>query len=304
MSKVGISSNTRKLISEEIEKQALPEGFIAAVLDYYLPLSQALNDRAISHEEVNKTIFVGIQGSQGSGKSTVADFLKIILESEFNKPTLVMSIDDFYLTKAERKELSDDVHPLFLTRGVPGTHDIDLLNSVFKKAAEKTEFNVPMFDKSIDDRAPESQKISKGIDIVILEGWCVGLSAQDEGKVQIPVNSLEEQEDANLIWRSFVNSSLEYRYQPLFDQLDYQVFLQAPSFECVYDWRLLQETKMIERLTAQGLDASGAQTPKQIERFISHYQRLTQHALETMPAKSDCVLALNEDHSFRSIVFN
>ena len=50
--------------------------------------------------------------------------------------------------------MSKTIHPLFLTRGVPGTHDIKLLNNVIQKL-KKRNFKtvlVPKFDKSKDDR--------------------------------------------------------------------------------------------------------------------------------------------------------
>jgi len=296
-----LSDKTLSLLNSEISKQKLPDYFLSTVIDFYWPVACQLNQASSKGSK-----FVGIQGSQGSGKSTIADFLKILLESEFQKSTLVMSIDDFYLTKEQRKQLSIEMHPLLVTRGVPGTHDIGLLNSVFDHAKQSCEFSVPVFDKSIDDRASESefQLIQSAVDILILEGWCVGLSAQTDEQIKTPINNLERDEDSSGIWRFMVNEALKQQYKPVFDRLDYQIFLQAPSFECVYDWRLLQEQKMVERLKRQGKDTSGALNKSQITRFISHYQRLTEHALNSMPARSNCVLSLNKDHSFTSINFH
>jgi len=296
-----LSDKTLALLHSEIKQQKLPENFLETVLNFYWPVAKEIN-----LQQQNGLKYVGVQGSQGSGKSTIADFLKILIESEFEKHTLVMSIDDFYLTKAERERLSTDVHPLFITRGVPATHDLSLLNDVFDAALGDAEFSVPVFDKSVDDRAPESefQTITEPVEIVILEGWCVGLSAQTDDKLEQAINDLEANEDQDAVWRSMVNKALENEYKDLFDRLDFQVFLQAPSFECVYDWRLLQEQKMIDRLKQQGKDTSGALTESQIIRFISHYQRLTEHALVSMPKQSDCVITLRRDHSLASIEFH
>lgn len=300
MTKVPFSDKTLALLNSEIELQKLPPNFIETVINFYWPVAQKIN---VQGQDGLK--FVGIQGSQGSGKSTIADFLKILIETEFQKQTLVMSIDDFYLTKDHRKQLAVDVHPLFLTRGVPNTHDIRLLNSVFDAAMQRSHFTVPIFDKSIDDRADEKdfQQITDPVDLVILEGWCVGLSEQCDSQIEPAINDLEIKEDEHGVWRSVVNQALKSEYKDLFNRLDYQVFLQAPSFECVYDWRLLQEKKMIERLRLQGKDVSDALTKPQIVRFISHYQRLTEHALASMPQQSDCVITLKSDHSLASVDF-
>lgn len=283
----------------EIKKQALPTDFISTVYDYYWPVAQRipLND---------SVCLVGIQGSQGSGKSTFADFLKVLLETQLELSVVVMSIDDFYLSKQERVALSSSIHPLFKTRGVPSTHNTQLLQSVINCARQGKPFDVPVFDKSIDDCLPTSQwkTVNKPVDVIILEGWCVGLPAEPDEYLKQPVNELEADEDIDCLWRNIINNALKNEYQAIFKQLDYQIFLQAPSFKSVHGWRLLQEQKMIQRLNKQGRDSSGAQTPEQITRFISHYQRLTEHALRCMPSLVDCVLRLNNDHSFSSIHFS
>ena len=70
---------------------------------------------------------LGIAGSQGSGKSTLA---KAVAE-RFGGASL--SLDDVYLTKAERAAMAARVHPLFATRGPPGTHDLGLLNRLLDR---------------------------------------------------------------------------------------------------------------------------------------------------------------------------
>ena len=129
----------------------------------------------------------------------------------------------------------------------------------------------------------------------------MGIGPESPEELHAPINELEQLEDTQGVWRAFVNRALETTYLSLFSQLDTLIALQAPSFECVFGWRLLQEQKMIERIEASGGDASGAQTPEQIKRFIAHYQRLTQHALELMPEQADFLLKLNEDHSYQDL---
>ena len=129
---------------------------------------------------VNKknTMIIGLAGGQGTGKTTISSLIKIILEKYFKLIVFKISIDDFYKTRKDRMILAKKVHPLLMTRGVPGTHDVDLILSFFRKVSKKrfSPLLLPKFDKSIDDRVKRDKwyKIKKKPNIVILEGWCVG----------------------------------------------------------------------------------------------------------------------------------
>ena len=296
-------------IEQAILDHNLPSDFSVSVKDYYIPLANQLMNDIEQHaksRQASRPQFIGIQGSQGSGKSTCADFLKIILETEHDLRVLVMSIDDFYLTLAERQQLAKSTHPLFITRGVPGTHDVEMIQTVFDRAEQQRDFTVPRFNKAIDDRAEESswQTIDAPLDVVILEGWCVGISAQASGMVDEPLNQLERYEDSSGAWRQLVNDKLANEYQSLFSRLDHLITLKVPSFACVFEWRLLQEQKMIDRLSKEKKDISKAQTPEQLERFIAHYQRLTEHALKTMPELAHYVLNIDKHHHITKLISN
>ena len=76
---------------------------------------------------------MGLSGCQGSGKSTLVKAIAHVLEDVHHVNAVVLSLDDFYLTKAERELLARTVHPLFATRGVPGTHDLDLLRQTLSE---------------------------------------------------------------------------------------------------------------------------------------------------------------------------
>ena len=111
----------------------------------------------LANQHKNKTLLIGLNGAQGSGKSTLASLLADLIEAGFNKSVLSLSLDDFYLTRSERRLLSKDIHPLLLTRGVPGTHDIELATSVIHKLKQPINkpVAVPIFDKAADDRVAE-----------------------------------------------------------------------------------------------------------------------------------------------------
>ncbi len=293
----------KHMLEKVIAHHQLPASFVQTVDKWYMPVAED-----IAHHTSNcpHTFIVGVQGCQGSGKSTLSVFLQRILEQQFKLTTAVLSIDDFYLTKEERLTLSKTVHPLLKTRGVPGTHDINLAQETIEKLkglTKDTHATVPRFDKAMDDRATYDQwDCVKGpVKVIILEGWCVGLSPQPEEALQNDTNQLESEEDPQHIWRQYVNEALKQDYAALFDQLDILVVLQAPSFKSVYQWRLLQEEKLIAQFSKEQQHKDHTMSPKEIKRFTAHYQRLTEHALHSLPKISDWLLTLAEDHSITHI---
>ena len=125
----------------------------------YIPMSFWIEEK---YKEKGKTLFLGLSGGQGSGKTTVAAILKIILKKFFKRNVYTISIDDFYKTIKERNQMSRTIHSLFKTRGVPGTHDINLIKKLFNfiKRRKFKKFKLPKFDKSIDDRLKKKYWIS------------------------------------------------------------------------------------------------------------------------------------------------
>lgn len=286
--------NIDNVVDEFIIKERLPKSYRSIALKWFVPLAQTL---AKHHSSAGKTLAIGLNGCQGSGKSTLSALLTQLLTKVFDKPSLSMSIDDFYFSRKHRKTLSETIHPLLQTRGVPGTHDTNLLLSSLTALKKQEYCEIPVFDKSIDDVLPKSQhvKITRPFDIVILEGWCVGMLAQDESDLRLGVNELEVDEDPKSDWRSFVNKALKTTYQTVFAELDYLIMLQAPSFSSVYNWRLQQENKLIETLRLKNLPLNKVMDESQVNRFIQHYQRLTEYALDTLPERADTLFTLNQN---------
>lgn len=247
----------------------------------------------------------GINGAQGSGKSTAARFLQGELSAVHGLRAVALSLDDFYLPRAARHALAAQVHPLFATRGVPGTHDPALgtrtLTQLRALTVGKT-LALPRFSKADDERMPAAdwQRVEGPVDLILLEGWCVGLPAQPQALLQTPVNELEAREDADARWRRAVNEQLGSSYAAWFALLDALVFLRVPDLACVRRWRWQQEQD-----TALGAQpaASGLLSQSRIERFIQHYERLTAHALEVMAERADVVLKLGEDHCVQTMRF-
>jgi len=247
---------------------------------------------------------LGIQGSQGSGKSTFAAFIKSILSNQLGLRVELVSIDDFYLDRKQRELLAQNVHPLFATRGVPGTHDIQYLKDVLHAHKKNTSFTLPRFDKSTDNPAPKSEWLSVEVapDILILEGWCVGIPPQLDAELNQSINELERDDDNQETWRRYVNTQLAGSYADTFSMIDSLVVLQAPSFDCISQWRSLQETKLRDKLILNGQDLNATMDEQALSRFIQHYQRLTEHGLKLMPTIANYVIELDAQHRFVNLI--
>lgn len=237
-------------------------------------------------------LIVGLCGPQGSGKSTTAMALRLLLESEGAR-TAMLSLDDLYLGRGERARLAASVHPLLQTRGPPGTHDVGMAMDLIERLGAARAVPMPSFDKAADDRAdPLSWPIVEGpLDILIFEGWCVGARAQDERALAAPVNMLEADADPAGIWRRYVNDRLAGDYAELFARIGYLIQLRAPSFEIVTRWRIEQEHKLRDRV---GGGVKRIMSDDEIAHFVRHYERLTRHIAAEMPGRADLLIDLDE----------
>jgi D-glycerate 3-kinase len=272
----------------------LPESFRRTADRFYLPIVDWLTSRC----EAGSTFLLGINGAQGTGKSTLADLIRLAVESSGARNVAVLSIDDFYLTKEKRQALASKIHPLLSVRGVPGTHDMAMLESCLRLLSQLApgETNrLPRFDKASDDRAYEDTwpTVTGPVDVIILEGWCVGSIAQPDTALAEPLNELERERDPDGTWRRYVNNRLATDYAALFAELDALIFLRAPSFDAIYRWRLEQEQKLAARRPS---DTSGIMDERQIAEFIQHYERITRNNLEHIGNSADIVLELDEYH--------
>ncbi len=291
-------------ILKEINKQQLPTHYLSTVECYLMPLAAKIAKLKLRKKGA---MMVGVQGGQGTGKSTLALFTSLVLQTTHHLRTVCLSLDDFYLTKKEREQLSVDVHPLLKTRGVPGTHDIGLASKIIAKLNSMKEGDhvlIPRFDKALDDRKPESEwdRVSGKVDVILFEGWCVSASFEDDSRLKKPINKLESEYDKLGIWRGWVNEHLKHEYPMLFDQLDYLVVLQAPSFDVIYEWRLLQEHKLKASIADTPGNHSGVMEDDQVAHFIQHYERITRSCLKTLPMDADCLFKLDKTHGIYEMV--
>jgi D-glycerate 3-kinase len=299
-----IAARTYEPFSAAVRLMKIGSDPVQDLTDIYIPLAASLKDKKERH---NGPLVVGVNGAQGAGKSTLCRLLQVVLEQGFGQRVTTLSIDDLYLTHAERKRLARQIHPLLATRGVPGTHDVDLgrkLLSGLRKLKAGQNLDIPLFDKAVDDRLRQEEwrQVTGPLDLILFEGWCVGALPQTEEVLTEPVNSLEREEDSDLTWRHYVNRQLQEGYLRLFAELDFLIMLKVPGMESVISWRSLQEQKLAS--------VSGGKNDRQImgtaalQRFIMHYERLTRAMLKEMPNRADLVLELNVEHQIDEVIIN
>mgnify|MGYP001029648083 FL=1 len=256
-------------------------------------------------------LVVGINGAQGAGKARLFNLLEVVLSEAFGLRVANLSIDDIYLTRAEREKLADTVHPMLATRGVPGTHDVELglrLLQQLKQAQPGDVVRIPMFDKSTDERMPQEswQEFVGPVDVIVFDGWCIGAAPEPEARLSQPINDLEIEEDSDGSWRRYVNEQLAGPYQRLFDEVDLLICLQVPNMQAVYNWRAAQEVKLSERAALLYEDRTPSDPlrimgSEEIRRFIAHYERLTRWMIEDIPRRADLTLELNDNHKIAAI---
>lgn len=274
---------------EFLRRQQLPASYLEVATRWFDPLALRLLDAAAVG---SRPLLVGINGCQGSGKSTLCDYLATRLTAVHGSKVVTLSLDDVYHTRDQRRQLAADVHPLFATRGVPGTHDMLLLRrtlNALQSADHSHSVEIPRFDKGTDDRvfAAHWERVRGPIDMILLEGWCLG--AQPVSVLEPPINTLEAAEDADAGWRRHINGVLAAEFVPLYAEIGFWVMLRAPDFDCVYRWRLEQEQKLA--LTGKG---DAVMSDAQLARFVQHYERLTRHCLAALAPAVDVLYQLDD----------
>lgn len=278
-----------QLLEEQAVTQVTRECFEA--LDRNAPIEyRELASLLANRWKRNGSSVIGLSGGQGCGKSTLCALIKDACEFLGDKAA-ILGIDDFYLTRTDRARLSKEIHELFITRGPPGTHDIQDLLSAVKLLRRAKSCVVPVFDKGLDERIG-TRVIRSDVNRIIVEGWCVGARMEPRTRLNRPINSLESNRDTEGVWRNWVNQQLAGPYQELWSMFDELVFVKVPNIESVRKWRLQQE---LERPAHLRMDEAGVHT------FVEHYERITRWMLDDLSTSADIVVELDDSHQVASL---
>ena len=273
--------------AQELKIEGISKGFFQNTV---IPLGVYFN--LLLQKE--KPYLICLTGGQGSGKTTLSNFLQLFLRRACGRSSISFSIDDIYKTREDRELLAKTVHPLCKVRGVPGTHDVqlglDTLDALFT-AKSNTLTPIPAFSKPLDQRESKvNWEVFKGRpDFIFFDAWCGGAKPVSEKDWQPPMNALELEEDPDGVWSKWSNKELAGGYQTLFDQFDLLVVIKVPNIDHVYQSRWLQEQTLAKTLTDSELKKK-IMTREEVNRFVMHYERLTHYVQEKIPNFADIVI--------------
>jgi D-glycerate 3-kinase len=271
-----------------------PEKMLPVLWDLWLPLGMKI---AAQHQQLKRPFIQGILGSQGTGKTTMSLVIGLILQ-QLGYRTLSLSLDDLYKTYSDRLALLQQ-DPRLIWRGPPGTHDIDLGLDVLEQIRQgKAQVTVPRFDKSAHAGSGDrtNPDIINGVDIVIFEGWFVGVRPVDQSVFNCAPPPIVTDEDK--AFARDMNHRLT-EYLPLWEKLDSLILLYPTDYRCSLEWRKQAEQKMI----AAG---KSGMTDTQIEEFVNYFWRSLHPELFIKPLSQsaqivDLVIEINPDHSLGKV---
>ena len=293
-----VKKNCLKFIKSQETKADKFKNKERMIKSFLIPLCFWISKKA----DKKRPYFVGLAGGQGTGKTTISSLIKIILIKYFKLKVFRISIDDFYKTRKERLSLSNRIHPILLTRGVPGTHDIKMMLNFFRKVKSKKfkKLKLPTFNKSTDDRFKKKYwyNLNDKPDVIIFEGWCVGAKSEKNNSLKKTINSMEKAKDQKQIWRKYVNQQLKSEYKNLYSQLNCLIYLKAKNFSLLQKWRLKQERKLW--LNSKRNSNLKIMNKEDVINFMQTYQRITQNMFKYMPKYASIIFNLNSNHQIKS----
>ncbi|MEH2403546.1 glycerate kinase [Nostoc sp.] len=274
--------------------QIEPQKMLQVLWDLWLPLGIKL---ASQRQQLERPLIQGILGGQGTGKTTMSNILKLIL-NQLGYRTLSLSLDDLYKTYSDRLVLTQQ-DPRLIWRGPPGTHDVDLgLNVLDQIRQLQSPVMVPRFNKSAYGGAGDrtTPEIATDVDIVLFEGWFVGVRPMEPDLFDTappPIITDEDREFARDI-----NFRL-HDYLPLWERLDSLIVLYPTDYRYSLKWRKQAEQQMI----AAG---KSGMSNAEIKQFVNYFWRSLHPELFIKPLVKDAtgvdlVIEIHADHSFGQV---
>lgn len=274
--------------------QIEPKEMLQVLWDLWLPLGIKL---ASQRQQLERPLIQGILGGQGTGKTTICKILSLIL-NQLGYRTLSLSLDDLYKTYSDRLVLTQQ-DPRLIWRGPPGTHDVDLgLNVLDQIRQLQSPVMVPRFDKSAYGGAGDrtTPEMVTGVDIVLFEGWFVGVRPIDPDVFDTAPPPIVTDEDK--AFARDINLRL-HDYLPLWERLDSLILLYPTDYRYSLEWRKQAEQQMI----AAG---KSGMSNADIEQFVNYFWRALHPELFIKPLVKDAtavdlVIEIHADHSFGEV---
>jgi len=270
---------------------------LSSLWNLWLPLAMQL---ASLKQQLDRPLIQGILGGQGTGKTTLAKILSLILR-HLGYRCVGLSLDDLYKTYEERQRLQQK-DPRLIWRGPPGTHDLELGKQLLDQLRQpnyQEPILIPRFDKSAcrgagDRTTPETVT---DVDIVLFEGWFVGVRPINpgvfEGSTPAPV-----QTPVDRAFARDMNDQLQ-GYLPLWERLDRLMILYPTDYRLSLLWRRQAEQQM--RATGKS-----GMTDSQVGEFVNYFWQALHPELFITPLTKDpslvdLVIAINPDHSVAAV---
>ncbi|NJK48579.1 glycerate kinase [Candidatus Gracilibacteria bacterium] len=284
-------------VDDEVIQLCQKSGFkqidtiLTTLWQLWLPLAMQL---AEERSKLKRPLIQGILGGQGTGKTTLAQVLILILR-HLGCNTIGVSIDDLYKTYADRQKLLEE-DPRLKWRGPPGTHDVTLGIELLDRVCQcdcAEPILIPRFDKSLwngaGDRiapAPANQ-----VDLVLFEGWFVGAIPVDESVFENPPAPIITPEDKQ--FAKDTNERLK-EYLPLWERLDRLIVLCPVDYRLSKQWRKEAEQKL---KVASGKEVM---SEDEIDCFVEYFWRSLHPELFITPLTKnpnlvDLVVEINAD---------
>ncbi len=249
----------------------------------------------------SKTIIIGIQGGQGTGKTTLTRAIQKELEIKGYHATS-FSLDDFYLSLSKRVVLQKKYpqNPFYqIPRGLPGTHRLSLLKTVLHSLKTGRRTELPLFDKSLADGKGDISLLKAFVaqkqDFILFEGWYVGIPFATPlalsricAKHKIPLKEIDPQLKHSAVVLRYIR-----KYQTLWKYLDYVIMLRPKKSTLHVKWRQQQEEELKQ---ARGI----GMTPPQIEHFVNIFLPFTYLCYEKI--KADAVIVIDDKHQLSKIL--
>ena len=263
---------------------------IVTLWNLWLPLAIQI---ATYRQKLSRPLIQGILGGQGTGKTTLAGILILILQ-HLGYRTIALSLDDLYKTYLERQRLKEE-DPGLIWRGPPGTHDVNLGIAVLDRLRQgQGAIEIPRFDKSAwggeGDRT--RSEMVENIDIVLFEGWFVGVRPIDPRNFDHPLPPIITPSDRK--FARDMNTKLQ-DYLPLWERLDRLMVLYPTDYQVSKQWRLQAEQQMV----ATG---KSGMSDEMVDKFVEYFWRSLHPDLFIKPLVGnpnlvDLVIEINSDRS-------